>query len=59
MSPAARAALEAVLAKPAAPGMANPDHPNPVFDGTPSQAAIDRDARTPAQRNHNGLHTAC
>ena len=45
-----------MLAKPAAPGMANPDDPNPVLDGTPSQEAIDRDAPTPVQRNHDGLH---
>jgi len=55
LTPAARAALEAVLAKLAAPGMADPDSEHPVLDGTPSQEAIDRDTRTPAQRNHDGL----
>jgi hypothetical protein len=58
LTPAARAALEAVLAKLAAPGMANPYDPDPVLDGAPSQQAIDRDTRTPAQRNHDGLHAA-
>ncbi len=58
LTPAARAALEAVLAKLAAPGMANPDDVQPVLDGAPSQEAIDRDTRSAAQRNHDGLHTA-
>jgi Domain of unknown function (DUF222) len=58
LTPAARAALEAVLAKLAAPGMANPDDVQPVLDGPPSQQAIDRDTRSAAQRNHDGLHTA-
>jgi uncharacterized protein DUF222 len=57
LTPAARAALEAVLAKLAAPGMANPNDPEPVLDGAPSQEAIDRDTRSPAQRNHDALHT--
>jgi hypothetical protein len=54
LTPAARAALEVVLAKLAAPGMADPYAEKPVLDGTPSQDAIDRDARSPAQRNHDG-----
>jgi hypothetical protein len=58
LTPAARAALEAVLAKLAAPGMANPDDEQPVVDGAPSEEAIKRDTRTPAQRNHDGLHAA-
>jgi Domain of unknown function (DUF222) len=58
LTPAARAAVEAVLAKLAAPGMANPYEEAPVLDGTPSQEAIDRDSRTPAQRNHDGLQAA-
>jgi hypothetical protein len=58
LTPAARAALEAVLAKLAAPGMANPYDVEPVLDGSPSQEAIDRDTRSPAQRNHDGLHAA-
>jgi Domain of unknown function (DUF222)/HNH endonuclease len=58
LTPAARAALEAVLAKLAAPGMANPYSETPTLDGTPSQEAIDQDKRTPAQRNHDGLQAA-
>jgi hypothetical protein len=58
LTPAARAALEAVLAKLAAPGMANPADEHPVLDGAPSQQAIDGDSRSPAQRNHDGLHAA-
>jgi hypothetical protein len=58
LTPAARAALEAVLAKLAAPGMANPDDPQPVVEGAPSQEAINGDTRSPAQRNHDGLHAA-
>jgi hypothetical protein len=58
LTPAARAALEAVLAKLAAPGMANPHDPHPVLDGAPTPEAIQRDTRSPAQRNHDALHTA-
>jgi hypothetical protein len=58
LTPAARAALEAVLAKLAAPGMANPYCDTPTLDGTPSQEDIDRDKRTPAQRNHDALQAA-
>jgi hypothetical protein len=58
LSPPARAALEAVLAKLAAPGMANPYDPAPVLDGPPSQQAIDSDTRSTGQRNHDGLHAA-
>ncbi len=58
LTPAARVALEAVLAKLAAPGMANPYDPTPVLDGTPSQKAVERDARSPAQRNHDALQAA-
>jgi hypothetical protein len=58
LTPAARAALEAVLAKLASPGMANPHDEKPTLDGAPSQEAIDRDDRTPAQRDHDGLHAA-
>jgi hypothetical protein len=58
LTPAARAALDAVLAKLAAPGMADPDAEKTVLDGAPSQSAIDHDARSPAQRNHDGVHAA-
>ncbi|WAC90475.1 HNH endonuclease signature motif containing protein [Mycobacterium sp. Aquia_213] len=58
LTPEARATLEAVLAKLAAPGMCNPDDETPCTDGTPSQDAIDHDPRNAAQRNHDGLNAA-
>jgi Domain of unknown function (DUF222) len=58
LTPEGRATVEAVLAKLAAPGMCNPNDDSPCVDGAPSQAAIDGDARSPAQRNHDGLNAA-
>ncbi|BBZ73052.1 HNH endonuclease signature motif containing protein [Mycobacterium paraseoulense] len=58
LTPEARATLEAVLAKLAAPGMCNPLDDTPCVDGAPTQEAIDRDARSAAQRNHDGLLAA-
>ncbi|WP_459971737.1 13E12 repeat family protein, partial [Mycobacterium sp. MUNTM1] len=58
LTPEARATLEAVLAKLAAPGMCNPDDGTPVVDGAPSEEAVQRDTRTPGQRNHDGLNAA-
>ncbi len=55
ITPEFRATLEAVLAKLAAPGMCNNLDENPCVDGTPTQEAIDRDTRGPAQRQHDGL----
>lgn len=55
LDPAARATVDAVLARWAAPGMCNPDDDNPCRSGTASQAAIDHDRRTAAQRNHDAL----
>lgn len=51
-----RATVETVLAKLAAPGMCNPLDDTPCVDGAPSQDAIDRDARSAVQRNHDGLN---
>lgn len=59
LTPELRATLEAVLAKLAAPGMCNPFEDTPCVDGSPSQEAIDRDSRSTAQRNHDGLLAAC
>ncbi|BCO33877.1 HNH endonuclease [Mycobacterium heckeshornense] len=56
LTPEARATIEAVLAKLAAPGMANPAEKVACVDGAPSQQAIDRDTRSPAQRNHDALN---
>jgi hypothetical protein len=58
LTPEARATVEAVLAKLAAPGMCNPADDTPCVDGAPAQDAIDGDARNPAQRNHDGLTAA-
>ena len=55
LTPEARATLEAVLAKLAAPGMCNPLDDTPCVDGAPSQEAIDHDPRSASQRNHDGL----
>jgi Domain of unknown function (DUF222) len=58
LTPEARATLDAVLAKLAAPGMCNPFDREPVVDGTPSQDAIDTDTRSCAHRNHDALNAA-
>ncbi len=58
LTPELRATLEAVWAKLASPGMCNPHDDNPCVEGTPSQAAIDHDTRSPAQRNHDALTAA-
>jgi hypothetical protein len=58
LTPEARATLEAVWAKLAAPGMANPTDDTPCVDGTPTEQAIEGDARSPAQRQHDGLLAA-
>ena len=56
--PELRATVEAVLAKLAAPGMCNPDDDTACVDGVPSEEAIERDSRSAAQRNHDGLTAA-
>jgi len=50
-----RAAIEAVLAKLAAPGACNPENETPLVDATPDQDAVRRDSRSQAQRNHDGF----
>jgi Domain of unknown function (DUF222) len=55
LSPEARATWEAIFAKYAAPGMCNPDDPQPCTSGTPSQAQIDNDQRSLAQRQHDAF----
>jgi len=55
LDPEARATLDAVLAKLAAPGMCNPDDEAPCVDGEPTDAAVQGDARSPRQRNHDAL----
>ena len=58
LNPQARATLDAVFAKLAAPGMCNPADDQPCVSGTPSQAAIQGDTRTASQRNHDALLAA-
>ncbi|WP_406814530.1 HNH endonuclease signature motif containing protein [Mycobacterium sp. M23085] len=58
LTPEARATLEAVLAKLAAPGMCNPLDDTPCVDGTPTQQAVETDPRSASQRNHDGLNAA-
>ncbi|QNI08668.1 HNH endonuclease [Mycobacterium kubicae] len=59
LTPEARATLEAVLAKLAAPGMCNPDDDTPCVAGAPSEDAVRHDLRSTAQRNHDGMLAAC
>jgi Domain of unknown function (DUF222) len=59
LTPEARATLDAVFAKLAAPGMCNSADDQPCISGTPSQAAIQGDTRTAGQRNHDALLAAC
>ncbi|EUA08360.1 hypothetical protein I546_4542 [Mycobacterium kansasii 732] len=55
LTPEARASLDAVLAKLAAPGMCNPHDDSPVVDGPAPEEAAQRDTRSEGQRNHDGL----
>jgi hypothetical protein len=55
LDPEARATLDAVLAKWAAPGMCNPEDETPCVDGEPVESAAQRDLRSPGQRNHDAL----
>jgi Domain of unknown function (DUF222) len=58
ITPELRAGLEAIWAKLAAPGMCNPEDHTPVIDDTAGEEAIQRDARSNAQRHHDGLNAA-
>jgi hypothetical protein len=58
LTPEARATIDAVFAKLAAPGMCNPDDEVPCVSGTPSRKAIEQDTRYAAQRNHDALNAA-
>ncbi|OFB37749.1 hypothetical protein BA059_17690, partial [Mycolicibacterium sp. (ex Dasyatis americana)] len=55
LSPEAAAVWEVLFAKFAAPGMCNPDDEQPCTSGTPTQAQIDNDHRSLAQRQHDAL----
>ncbi|GAS96950.1 protein of unknown function [Mycolicibacterium canariasense] len=54
-TPEATAVFEVLFARFAAPGMCNPADDEPCTSGTPTQAQIDNDHRTPAQRRHDAL----
>jgi hypothetical protein len=58
LTPEARATIDAVLAKLAAPGMCNPADETPCVQGSPPEQAIEHDARSSAQRNHDALTAA-
>jgi Domain of unknown function (DUF222) len=55
LDPEAAAVWEVLFAKFAAPGMCNPDDDEPCTSGTPTQAQIDNDHRTRAQRQHDAM----
>ena len=55
LDPEARATIDAVFAKLAAPGMCNPDDESPCVDGEPSADAVAADTRSAGQRNHDAL----
>ena len=57
LTPEARATIDAVLAKLAAPGMCNSADVEPCVSSIPSQTAIDNDTRSAGQRNHDALLT--
>jgi hypothetical protein len=54
-TPALRAEIDALFAKFAAPGRCNPADQTPLVAGEPSQARIDADHRSHAQRQHDAL----
>jgi Domain of unknown function (DUF222) len=58
LTPEARATIDAVFAKLAAPGMCNPTDTTPCVDGPASQELTDSDSRSCAQRNHDALNAA-
>ncbi|QRY47825.1 DUF222 domain-containing protein [Mycolicibacterium boenickei] len=55
LTPEAAAVWEVLFAKFAAPGMCNPEDEQPCTHGTPTQAQIDNDHRSLAQRQHDAL----
>ena len=56
LDPEARATLEAVFAKWAAPGMCNPEDETACVDGEPSEETAHDDARSQVQCNHDALN---
>jgi Domain of unknown function (DUF222) len=55
LTPEARATLDAVFAKLAAPGVCNSADDTPCTSGTPTQAAIQGDTRSAGQRHHDAV----
>jgi hypothetical protein len=55
LDPEARATIDAMFAKLAAPGMCNPEDETPCVDGEPSDETADSDQRSQGQRNHDAL----
>ena len=55
-SPELRANIDAWLARFAAPGMCNPDDESPCITDELAEESVGRDARTPAQRQHDALN---
>jgi hypothetical protein len=55
LDPEARATIDAVFAKLAAPGMCNPDDETACVDGEPSAEQAQADQRSQSQRNHDAL----
>lgn len=55
VTPACRATMEPAIHKLGAPGMCNPDDVQPCTAGTPTDAQIQADARSTAQRNHDAI----
>ncbi|NNH69552.1 HNH endonuclease [Nocardia uniformis] len=53
--PELRAYLEAILAKGAKPGVGNPEDATPCLDDDPDAEVVQRDRRTPEQRQHDAL----
>ena len=51
--------IDALLAKLAAPGMCNPADQTPTVSGDPAPEVADRDTRSHAQRQHDGLAALC
>jgi hypothetical protein len=59
LDPEIRAALDAVFAKWAAPGMCNPGDDSTCLDGEPSTENLSGDLRSTGQRNHDALKAIC
>ena len=55
LDPEARATIDAVFAKLAAPGMCNSEEETPCIDGEPNAEAVHADMRSQGQRNHDAL----